>query len=64
MISPRVSSQQKEPVTGLARRRLVGRKPKAETLPQDPSIHVALVSPEIAPFAKTGGLGDMVATLS
>jgi starch synthase len=64
MISPRVSSQQTKPVAGLAGKHRVKKKPKAKTSPQEPSIHVALVSPEIAPFAKTGGLGDMVAALS
>lgn len=29
-----------------------------------PSLHVAIVSPEIRPFAQTGGLADMVGALS
>lgn len=59
-----VSSQQTKPVARPAGKRRVRRKPKAETPPPGPSPHVVLVSPEIAPFAKTGGLGDMVAALS
>jgi len=31
--------------------------------PQVPPLHVAMASPEIAPFAKTGGLGDVMASL-
>jgi 1,4-alpha-glucan branching enzyme len=32
--------------------------------PAPPQLHVAMVSPEIVPFAKTGGLADMVGSLA
>ncbi len=36
---------------------------KSERLPKMPPLHVVMASPEIAPFAKTGGLGDVLASL-
>lgn len=33
------------------------------TSPRPPAIHVAMVSSEIAPFAKTGGLGEVLGSL-
>lgn len=33
------------------------------THPETPPFHVAMVSPEIVPFAKTGGLGDVLGSL-
>ncbi len=40
-------------------------KPKvsAEAAPRAPILHVAMASPEIVPFAKTGGLGDVMGSL-
>jgi len=35
----------------------------AQGLPMTPSLHVAMASPEIAPLAKTGGLGDVLGSL-
>jgi starch synthase len=35
----------------------------AEGLSRTPPLHVVMASPEIAPFAKTGGLGDVLASL-
>jgi len=38
-------------------------KNSAERLSKIPLLHVVMASPEIAPFAKTGGLGDVLASL-
>ena len=34
-----------------------------EMLPKTPSLHITMASPEIAPLAKTGGLGDVLGSL-
>ena len=31
--------------------------------PKPPALHIAMISPEIAPFAKTGGLGEVLGSL-
>jgi len=38
-------------------------KLKSGASPQTPALHIAMASPEIAPFAKTGGLADVLASL-
>lgn len=38
-------------------------KAKAETLAKASALHVAIASPEIAPFARTGGLGNVLGSL-
>src|SRR4030042_768341 len=62
----------KPPVTANRARQAVAKpapkrrvKPKAiiEAAPEAPSLHIAMVSPEIVPFAKTGGLGDVMGSL-
>jgi starch synthase len=46
-----------------APKRRVRPKVSAETAPRAPILHVAMASPEIVPFAKTGGLGDVMGSL-
>ena len=39
------------------------RPPREEKPPEAPALHVAMASPEVAPFAKTGGLADVLGAL-
>jgi len=36
---------------------------KTEATSKDPGLHITLASPEVAPFAKTGGLGEVMGSL-
>jgi hypothetical protein len=38
-------------------------KIEVETFSNTPALHVTITSPEIAPFAKTGGLADVLGSL-
>jgi len=64
IIKRRVSTQQGERGTPKpASKRRTKPEAKAETLSEAPTLHVAIASPEIAPFVKTGGLGDVLDSL-
>ena len=61
---PRFSGQKAELGTSrLVPNQHAKTKAKAETISQAPGLHVALASPEVVPFAKTGGLGDILGSL-
>jgi len=61
---PRLSGQKAELGTSrLVPNQRAKTKAKSETVSQAPGLHVALASPEVAPFAKTGGLGEVMGSL-
>jgi len=61
---PRVSGERAERVVlKLDSKQWAKTKSKAETLSKAPALHVAIASPEISPFVRTGGLGDVLGSL-
>ncbi len=63
-IKPRVPDQRAEPGTSkLTSRQSNKTKAEVGTLSKALGLHVAIASPEIVPFAKTGGLGDVLGSL-
>jgi len=60
---PVTTIRAKKAVEKTAPRRRVQPKVVVEAVPEAPPLHIAMASPEIAPFAKTGGLGDVLGSL-
>jgi starch synthase len=60
---PVTTIRAKQAVAKPAPKRRVKPKASTEAAPKAPTLHIAMASPEIAPFAKTGGLGDVMGSL-
>ena len=64
MVNSKISSLRAQGAPKMTLNPCAKTKAKAEMLSRATTLHVAMASPEIAPFAKTGGLGDMLGSLS
>ena len=60
---PITTIRAKQAIAKPAPKRRVKPKASIEAMPKAPSLHIAMAAPEIAPFAKTGGLGDVMGSL-